>query len=99
LSGTLREDISIFVEVFCLLLPRERKFAVIYSRRNNTFHAKHIISETNVVSDITTENVAQPGRSYIREVDMWQRRFDLPAGYLRQKYKGLIIIFNTYFLD
>jgi hypothetical protein len=67
-----------------------------YSRKKNTFHAKHIIFDPHVVSEIITESVAQPGRPYIREVDMWQRRFDLPVGYLRQKYKGLIITFNTY---
>ena len=77
-----------------LHLPRQIKFSDLYSRRNNTFHTKHIISETHVVSEIITESVAQPGRPYIGEVDMWQRRLDLPAGYLRQKYKRLIITFN-----
>jgi hypothetical protein len=87
------------VVVSCLRLPIQRKFSDIYSRRNNTFHTKHIISETHVVSEIITERVAQPDRPYIREVDIWQRRFDLPASYLGQKYKRLIITFNTYFLD
>ena len=82
--------------VSCLRLPRQKQFSDIYSRRNNTFRTKHIISETNIVSEIINESVAQPGRPYIREVDMWQGRFDLPAGYLRQKYKLLIITFNTY---
>jgi hypothetical protein len=82
-SGTLREDISIFVVVSCLRLPRQKKFSD--SRRKNTFITKHIISETHVVSEIITKSVTQPGRPYIREADMWQRTLDLPANYLRQK--------------
>lgn len=87
MSGTLREDTSIFVVVPCLHFPKQRKFSDIYSRRNNRFHTKYAISETHVFWEIITDIVAQPGRPYIREVDMWQRSFDLLAGYLRQKYK------------
>jgi len=94
--SNLYEDITIFVVASCLRLPRQRNFSDIYSRRNNTFRTKHIISETHIVSETITESVAQPGRPYIREVDMWQRIFDFPAGYLRQKNKRLIITFNTY---